>query len=83
MAVPKDDDLLTWEKHPANPILTTKLHKRKVYEWRDPFLFKEGGRTPRLGSHAMYFDVTQSEVDGGLAQKRRLLVVCFDQRNAP
>ncbi|MEO8658731.1 MAG: glycoside hydrolase family 32 protein [Bryobacteraceae bacterium] len=45
MAVPKDDDLISWDKHPANPILTTKLHKQPVNEWRDPFVFRDGGKT--------------------------------------
>ncbi len=45
-AVPEDDDLIRWKKHPANPILTETLHgDTKVHEWRDPFLFKSGGRT--------------------------------------
>lgn len=29
----------------ANPILTNKIHKQKVNEWRDPFLFRDGGQT--------------------------------------
>jgi beta-fructofuranosidase len=45
MAVPKDDDLIVWDKHPANPVLTTKLHKFKVNEWRDPFIFRDSGKT--------------------------------------
>jgi len=41
-----DDDLITWKKHPGNPILTGKIHgDKKVYEWRDPFVFREQGRT--------------------------------------
>lgn len=42
MAVPKDDDLIEWEKYPGNPVLTTKAHRQKIYEWRDPFLFRDG-----------------------------------------
>jgi beta-fructofuranosidase len=39
------DDLLTWQKHPANPILTEALHGHlKVYDWRDPFHFEHEGR---------------------------------------
>lgn len=45
-AVPEDDDLIKWKKHPANPILTEKLHgDTKVFEWRDPFIFTHSGRT--------------------------------------
>jgi beta-fructofuranosidase len=44
-AVPEDDDLILWKKHPANPILTEKVHGAvKVHEWRDPFVFSAGGR---------------------------------------
>jgi sucrose-6-phosphate hydrolase SacC (GH32 family) len=45
-AVPEDDQLLRWKKHPANPILTEKLHGRvKVHEWRDPFVFHHDRKT--------------------------------------
>jgi beta-fructofuranosidase len=41
-----DDQLNTFEKHPANPILSESLHgNAKVYDWRDPFVFRDGGRT--------------------------------------
>jgi beta-fructofuranosidase len=44
-AVPEDEDLSRWKKHPANPILTEKLHgPTKIYEWRDPFVFFHEGR---------------------------------------
>jgi beta-fructofuranosidase len=44
-AVPEDDQLLRWRKHPANPILTEKLHgNTKIHEWRDPFVFLHEGR---------------------------------------
>lgn len=34
----------TFVKHPANPVLTEKLHgDLKVYDWRDPFIFREAG----------------------------------------
>jgi beta-fructofuranosidase len=37
---------MVWKKHPANPILTLKIHGgTQVNEWRDPFLFREGGKT--------------------------------------
>jgi beta-fructofuranosidase len=45
-AIPEDDQLLKWKKHPANPILTEKLHgSTKVFEWRDPFVFTHSGQT--------------------------------------
>jgi beta-fructofuranosidase len=38
-------DLLTWRKHPANPVLAEGLHgDSKVWDWRDPFVFRAGGR---------------------------------------
>jgi beta-fructofuranosidase len=44
MAIPADDDLITWKKAPQNPILTTAAHGAlQVSDWRDPFLFTEGG----------------------------------------
>ena len=46
MAQPVDDDLIAWEKLPANPVLTLKHHGAlAVDEWRDPFLFTEAGHT--------------------------------------
>lgn len=45
LAVPADDELIAWEKHPRNPVATLKLHgPQRVHEWRDPFLFREQGR---------------------------------------
>lgn len=45
-AIPEDDSLIKWKKHPANPIMTEKLHgDSKIYEWRDPFVFEHAGRT--------------------------------------
>jgi sucrose-6-phosphate hydrolase SacC (GH32 family) len=45
-AIAADDDLITWTKHPSNPILTEKLHdERKVAEWRDPFVFRHDDKT--------------------------------------
>ncbi len=45
-AIPEDDELIKWKKHPANPILTKRLHgSTKIFEWRDPFVFAHLGRT--------------------------------------
>ena len=36
----------TFVKHSANPILTEKVHGAvKVYDWRDPFIFRDAGTT--------------------------------------
>jgi beta-fructofuranosidase len=41
-----DDDLLTWHKSSANPVLSERLHEgKKIYDWRDPFIFRDGKRT--------------------------------------
>lgn len=41
-----DDDLITWRKSPANPVLSEALHDgRKIYDWRDPFIFRERNKT--------------------------------------
>lgn len=46
MAVPQDDDLIGWEKPAFNPVLTLDVHgATQVSQWRDPFLFREAGRT--------------------------------------
>jgi len=45
-ATSDDPGLLTWQKSPANPILTEALNGgRKVYDWRDPFVFHFKNRT--------------------------------------
>ncbi|HWW02119.1 MAG TPA: glycoside hydrolase family 32 protein [Candidatus Acidoferrum sp.] len=42
-AATSDDDLVHWRKFPANPVLSEALHgERKIYDWRDPFIFKIG-----------------------------------------
>ena len=47
-ALPEDDDLVKWKKHPANPLLTEALHGGvKVHEWRDPYVFDHAGRIMR------------------------------------
>jgi beta-fructofuranosidase len=41
-----DDDLIHWRKSPANPALSELLHgEKKIYDWRDPFVFHERDRT--------------------------------------
>lgn len=41
-----DKDLIAWRKLPGNPVLSEALHGgRKVYDWRDPFIFQDGRRT--------------------------------------
>lgn len=46
-ARPLDAELLTWEKHPENPILALETHGGPPFEgdWRDPFIFVDAGRT--------------------------------------
>ena len=40
-----DDNLIKWHKSPANPVLTDALNDRKIYDWRDPFIFRDGNKT--------------------------------------
>ncbi len=42
-----DDDLITWQRVSENPIFSLKTHggPRFSKSWRDPFIFKTGGRT--------------------------------------
>ncbi len=44
-AVPEDEELLRWEKHPASPVLTAGSAPVKLHEWRDPFVFRAEGKT--------------------------------------
>jgi beta-fructofuranosidase len=45
MVVPEDDDLISWKKFSGNPVLTTAAHGSVIVnQWRDPFLFREGGQ---------------------------------------
>lgn len=52
-ALPVDDELLQWQKHSANPILTMDMHNGQYIEdWRDPYLFCEKGETYMvIGGH--------------------------------
>jgi beta-fructofuranosidase len=41
-----DDDLITWRKSPANPVLSDAVNNgTKIYDWRDPFVFHDGKKT--------------------------------------
>jgi len=41
-----DDDLIRWHKSPANPLLSEALHGgKKIYDWRDPFIFHDKKKT--------------------------------------
>ncbi len=42
-----DPEWITWEKHPANPVLSLQNHGGPPFRggWRDPFIFTEAGRT--------------------------------------
>jgi beta-fructofuranosidase len=45
-AATSDDELIRWHKSSANPVLSEALHgERKIYDWRDPFVFHAGGKT--------------------------------------
>lgn len=45
-AATSDDELIRWEKVPANPVVSEVLHGgKKIYDWRDPFVFREGRKT--------------------------------------
>jgi len=40
------DDLMTWQKSPANPVLSEAVNGgTKIYDWRDPFVFRDGAET--------------------------------------
>jgi beta-fructofuranosidase len=41
-----DTDLIKWQALPSNPVLVGAIHHKEVIqEWRDPFVFKDQGRT--------------------------------------
>jgi beta-fructofuranosidase len=45
-AATSDDDLMTWQKSPANPVLPETVNgSTKIYDWRDPFVFHDGKKT--------------------------------------
>ena len=44
MMVPKDDELISWDKY-DKPVLTSAAHGSvNVAQWRDPFMFREAGK---------------------------------------
>ncbi len=70
-----DDDLLTWQPHPQNPILALgeKGVPRFEPSWRDPFIFRTAGRTFLVlgaaegdNAHVVLFEAE----DGSLANWR-------------
>jgi len=44
-AATSEDDLIHWKKSTANPVLSEALHERKIYDWRDPFVFHHRQKT--------------------------------------
>jgi beta-fructofuranosidase len=45
-AATSDDNLITWQKSPANPVLPEAVNgATKIYDWRDPFVFHDGNKT--------------------------------------
>lgn len=45
-AATSDDEMVTWKKLAANPVMSEAIHGRdKIRHWRDPFAFKHEGRT--------------------------------------
>jgi len=46
LTIPQEDDLFAWSKFPGNPALNQSAHiAGPISQWRDPFMFKEGGVT--------------------------------------
>jgi beta-fructofuranosidase len=52
-AIPADDDLILWDKHPQNPLIVMEDHGgQMIDDWRDPFLFRENGESYMvIGGH--------------------------------
>jgi beta-fructofuranosidase len=41
-----DKHLIAWKKSPANPVLSDETNDgTKIYDWRDPFIFRDGKKT--------------------------------------
>jgi len=69
-AATSDDNLIHWEKSPANPVLSEVLHgERKIYDWRDPFIFQERKKTFLVAG-------------GHLAKKGEAAVNIYEAENA-
>lgn len=65
-----DNDLIHWQKSPANPVLSDAVNDgTKIYDWRDPFIFHDGQKT---------FLVT----GGHLARERHAAVSIYEAENA-
>lgn len=46
LVTPVDNSLYQWEKYPANPVISHEIHNgMKISSWRDPFLFRDNGKT--------------------------------------
>lgn len=66
-----DNELITWKKWKANPVLTNRTYGgMRFHEWRDPFVFKEQGRT------FMVLGGKLDQVEGGQA-----VVVLYEAEN--
>jgi beta-fructofuranosidase len=64
-----DQDLIQWHKSPANPVLPDALNTdRKIYDWRDPFIFRD---------HQKTFLVT----GGHMARDRQAAVNIYEAEN--
>lgn len=52
-AIPADNDLIVWDKHPQNPLIVMEDHGGEMIDsWRDPFLFREDGESYMvIGGH--------------------------------
>jgi beta-fructofuranosidase len=65
-----DDNLIHWQKSPANPVLSEPVNEGvKIYDWRDPFIFHDGKQT---------FLVT----GGHLAREKQAAVSIYEAQNA-
>lgn len=45
IAEPEDDSLIKWRKTAGNPVLTESSLNVKYYDFRDPYIFREAGKT--------------------------------------
>jgi beta-fructofuranosidase len=63
-----DKDLIQWHKSPANPVLSNGQNEKKIYDWRDPFIFRDQKKT---------FLVT----GGHMARERQAAVNIYEAEN--